>query len=1177
MATPASMGGEAVGVRRASGRVRKQPEAYTTSPHSTGKRKRNHDENGHEDVNMADQDASSDEIESEDGEPDEEEIREKRRQSRMPKGAASKKPASKKPKVNGATLAYRTTTGGGRKKVSRKAKAAAAATSDDPDSLYTNVFGGEQRLEEVVGDWLKRFEDGPEAAALGELVNFVLKCAGCNINVTDDDIGDPDGANNRLTDIQDEYQATSPTDYPLITKGRAGDAFKQTLWDFVQLLIASSAAKGVLFGDSELISNIEVWLVTMSSAASRAFRHTATIASLAVISALCEIAAGNAKSAADAKRQAEGERKKQKTNKGRVKQLEQTVTDKNAEQEYIESTLQDWFDAVFIHRYRDLDPAIRRDCVTALGDWIVALPDVFFDGQHLRYLGWMLSDTTPLTRTEVVKQLRRLYKDKDKVGGLKTFTERFRNRMVEMAVQDAETNVRISSIGLLSTLRDHGLLEPDQIDEVGSLIYDADEKIRRAVSSFFAENVNDTYQSKIDELGGQDNLDEVLPEVSEENFEVLRVEWLKYKSVAEIMVAYCPTDALPEYAERNRGDRSLYLRAAASESMFTLAADSLFTAIGDIREWQALAGYLLHDHSSGRVNGVSNDTMSMLKHECTLDEKEEQVLLEVISASVKQTIIGISERTSAKGKLTKRQKEELAEEQDEAARHLASLIPKLLKKFGDSPRTAAAVLRMEGVLSLPSLQDIRQDTVTYGALLDDIRKQFMAHGTDEVLGPASEAILHAKSYGELDDVAEEKVASLWEDVIGNLDELIHADTVAVRGASETQELLALSNNLLRITRLAQVSNAVGPLEDSSLAKDHGASGADYQGAIDYVIALIDRAVPASGSAPAAEDAALEDLISARAALAAIRYLQWKLQHIITSATSSTAAALSMDELEALAMRRDRYVDGLAAALQARKAGDQICADLASYLLELHSSAVTLKNVKPESGVNDDWVVLIMNLQAEHIKSIWKVFAALEKNLAKLTGKKLEEVEGDIDADPLDEDPESDSDDEDDETQPMQSQAILQRKESKQRQAIMAEAKLCELTRALIFAVHAGVIDAGTAKTRLERNKTKLGHNFKEMLNYLDVANLGKGGALMSKKAMAKAKAKTPATQATQKSAKSNAVVAEDENEDEIEDAEEEEEAQRRRELEDDRGVEEHVDGDEAATEGEGEVQSVLGD
>jgi cohesin complex subunit SA-1/2 len=40
-----------------------------------------------------------------------------------------------------------------------------------------------------------------------ELVNFMLKAAGCDVQVTVDDINDFDNAAGRLRDIQDEYQA----------------------------------------------------------------------------------------------------------------------------------------------------------------------------------------------------------------------------------------------------------------------------------------------------------------------------------------------------------------------------------------------------------------------------------------------------------------------------------------------------------------------------------------------------------------------------------------------------------------------------------------------------------------------------------------------------------------------------------------------------------------------------------------------------------------------------------------------------------------------------------------------------------------------------------------------------------------------------------------------------------
>ncbi|KAI7058441.1 hypothetical protein KC352_g44046, partial [Hortaea werneckii] len=269
---------------------------------------------------------------------------------------------------------------------------------------------------------------------------------------------------------------------------------------------------------------------------------------------------------------------------------------------------------------------------------------------------------------------------------------------------------------------------------------------------------------------------------------------------------------------------------------------------------------------------AADDPASQLKSETVLAEKEEAILIEVLHTSAKRTLTDNAEKISApKSKLTKKQKDQIEEEQEETARNLANLIPKLLKKFGDTPSTAAAVLRVEAVLSLPALANLRQDSATCGALLDDVRKQFMSHGSDEVLAPASDAILRAKSYGELDDLTEEKVAALWEDVINNLAELLNPETITVRGVASSEELIALSNNILRILRLSSVSNCIPSLEDSSVAAKNDASGVDYQGAIDYIIALPQRAVHSSGPSPDPDEAALEDEIAARAAEAALFY------------------------------------------------------------------------------------------------------------------------------------------------------------------------------------------------------------------------------------------------------------------------------------------------------------------
>lgn len=73
-------------------------------------------------------------------------------------------------------------------------------------ALIAEVYTSGESSDDVAGQWLGRYrEDGPEAVT--ELVNFVLRSAGCTIQVTRDDIDDVDNVEGRVADLQDEYQA----------------------------------------------------------------------------------------------------------------------------------------------------------------------------------------------------------------------------------------------------------------------------------------------------------------------------------------------------------------------------------------------------------------------------------------------------------------------------------------------------------------------------------------------------------------------------------------------------------------------------------------------------------------------------------------------------------------------------------------------------------------------------------------------------------------------------------------------------------------------------------------------------------------------------------------------------------------------------------------------------------
>lgn len=1193
-------------LRRASGRVRKQPQTlYPSTDPSNHKRKRADAQDADGDEAMQDEDASEDQSSSEDEQPDEEELKERRARARKTKAAPSKKPAAKKPKTNGTSTLPIRGAKVARKRAPKKAKQLDLADAEEAGGLFAEVFAHGKDLQEIAKEWRQSFDDH-ESRAVAEVINFVLRAAGCTSKVTEYDVEDADAVSSKIDDLQTEYQATEPTDYPFMSKARNAASFKQGVTGFLDVLVRSIAEDKLLYNEPVLIENLQVWFASMSTTPNRAFRHTSTVVCLSIITTLCGVAHSAGDNAAKDRRMAETERKKgNKANKGRLQSMEKKAKESGEVEEFMEAMLKDWFDTIFIHRYRDKDVSIRRECMAALGDWAVAAPSSFFDSSHLRYLGWMLSDLAPAVRGEAVKQLIRLYNMPDMIGGLKTFTERYRSRMVEIATSDSESNVRASGVELLDCLRENGLLEPDDIDAVGRLVFDVDLKVRQTVAGFLSESISELCTSKTDDIGGLETLEESLPEVSEDSYDAPRLQWLKLKCLAEVLEAYDGEESLPSQIERSHGDGGLTLLAAGADSRFTLAATALYKNMEELQDWRMLAGYLLFDHASEQSNGVADDALSQLKHEASLSEQQETILLEVLNACVKRSLIDAAERlATSKAKLTKKQKNDLQEEQEESASDLAAIIPRLLRKFGDSPDTAAAVLRLESILSLPSLNDLRQDSSMFNSFLDDIKKQFMSHSSDKVLEPASNAILHAKSYGELDEATEEKIASLWDDVVQNFSQLIDPKTLITRGVASYDELVALSNNLLRIIRLASVSDCSTLLEDETSLSIESAQD-DLKAPIDYILALIQRAIPDEETTPEPEEASMEDQIAVRAADAALFYFRWKLRSFSTRLTTTPPSDIPYEELESMADRRDRYVSFLSNVLGARKPSEDTCTAIAGYELDMYTSVATLKNIQVKPGMSDDFVVLIMELDQDTEKSLLKVFSAAEKKFARLSGKKLEDAplattggdgDLDLDADPIDEDPISDpeSDDEEDE-QPTQTQtqtqASQQRKDAKLLATLLAEQRLCELTGKIITAVLGGIMSPARARPRVERNRLRLGPNFKEVCAYFDIEDVQarKAGGGKKPRNVAASKERSGAAKADGKksggkpSAKSNAIVAEDDEEDdEIEDPEEEDDPevlkQRGLAVEEDR---EDDEGDEAGAEegreGEDEEQSVLGD
>ncbi|KAL6855746.1 hypothetical protein J3F83DRAFT_753342 [Trichoderma novae-zelandiae] len=1119
--------------RRRSGRVVKAPSKYAPEPTApAAKRKRNDDEaDGAADEGAQNGDVASDEDMSDvasDADSDQDHPAPKPRKAAQTSRA--KKPSTKKPKINGSRPAM---SGAIARIPSRPKKTVRIDAGEKGTGLFADIFASGDSAQFVAQQWLEKYKES-DAAALGDLVNCILRCAGCDLEVTVDDIRDPENIPNRLVDLQSVYQEQQIVDYPLIARAKATRSFRDLLINFFQALITLLHETDVMYKDVDLVDNLHAWLASMSSSPLRPFRHTATTISLAVQSGLVNVASILDRRIASIEQQSQAA--KRGKNKSKADEIQRSLSEANNYRKICNDAIQSFFDTVFVHRYRDVDPKIRVECVEALGTWIWNLPTVFLEPGYLRYLGWMLSDTNAGTRQEVLKQLNKLFKrDAEQLGH---FIDRFRPRLIEMATVDADVSVRVAAISVIDSLRAAAILEPTEIDAIGRLIFDSEIRIRKAVVGFFVACIDDAIEGKVEEIGGSDVLEE-LDLAEEDNYEAPRKDWLNLKSLAETLTIY---DAQVEQTQQTGGlsvglDVDL-LESTMPDTRITLASQVLYDRIPEVKSWQILAGYLLYDHTtstkSKSKSKKSNPSEEAFKKAVAPSAEEEKILLDVLSSAIKSSLLQISEQDKSK---KRGPRSEAAEAQEELALELATNIPKLLSKYGAEPETAAIVLRLERYLQLDSFQQLRQDSSIYEKLLDEVITQFNRHDDKRVLAEAAAALLHARQFEELEELTDSKLSVLWEVVINSLRSFDTTCELSVRGNLEEAALQELSTILTKISQLASISDCVDILETAP------SRGDSTSAAIQMLVNIVHR-----GEYEAQEDNIdnLEDEVVTLAIKACQFYFMWKTRSLSKQLTFGSGIA--DEELDSLSVLRQTYRKHLIVTFSSRASIDQLRLFATGSLCDLHLTFASLRPViaRPSSsasrsGGSEKFKVLVQRMESSLIPELTAIFDGAEKQYAKKAKKDRILNEPAEDEDPVDDEESSDDEDDDEGLS----------KEERLAAELKAEKALCELTAKYVLIITADLIDpkggqVNKLKRRLQRNETKLGHNFKEVVAYLDLDKMNKRNKKSAKSA--------PAEQPQKPALSAETIQDDDEEEDIFEDAAPEEgsrEDLRRRGLLDD--------------------------
>ncbi|KAF9463277.1 hypothetical protein BDZ94DRAFT_636599 [Collybia nuda] len=834
---------------RRSQRERRPAKIFTpvATKSTKGKRKR---QDSDDEIDVPPE-AETDDAQHEDGdEADEEE------DFRAPKPKRKARPAST-PKAKGSppTKKTRVTKMPGSKpakpavKRGRKAKVGEDAydavqvakdtkiTADNP--LFNAIMNPSAALQSTAEDFLESLGQSP-GAAQAELINLILRSCGCNDSVNSDEVLDYDGVVDALDNFTEGLKQDDSPVYPLTSKLPVFKKFRKSLSEFIERLIASSADLGALYS-SDLMATLQTWVIAMSSSQIRSFRHTTTVLALEVETALCDVAASVEKEAEVVGRQREGEKKRKASNKGagaREKELQIKAHEIRGRRDKLAEFLKEFVDGVFVHRYRDLDPNIRAECVRAIGQWFKKYPAHFLDAAYLRYVGWVLSDTTTQVRLEAVKSLSAVYEQADYIGSLNHFTERFKPRLIEMATGDIELSVRVAVIQVLGALDGHSLLEDEEREKLCLLVFDEEAKVRKAVSRF----VKGVWEECLDErlVGKNKPTEEDRQRAGVKALALLLVKWGKALDKLGDEVEDSENGDIPEVGgggvrTNSRRKEVPALVAMEQKSRTALAVEAFWEEVDPVRDWEGLLDVLLMDHSAAgdmddnegssrgvraRPNGHTSN-QDAVDEAWRLEEIEEGVLLEALVATLR--------RTKAEAGGGKKGEDETVV--NDITRELIKGLPRLFLKHQTDQNRIADVLLIPPLMNLDLYLEMRMIT-GYASLWDDVTKQFLSHSSLNVLSHAMAAIRHFMDATSLSNTNSTKILELEDELSSALrDAVAGRDEIEVASFTE-DEVLSLGALCTRLTVLSGTRNMTTWIEEDE--------GGKQSSAWDIINALIER-------------------------------------------------------------------------------------------------------------------------------------------------------------------------------------------------------------------------------------------------------------------------------------------------------------------------------------------------
>ena len=575
----------------------------------------------------------------------------------------------------------------GPKKPRRGGKEMPRAAGDGEGSLFEIVKSGKTALTVVVDDWIEAYKQDRDSALL-DLIQFFIHCSGCRGRITAHMYHNMEHAE-IIRKMTEEFEEESG-DYPLIMTGPQWKKFRNNFCEFI-LVLVRQCQYSIIY-DQYMMDNVISLLTGLTDSQVRAFRHTSTLASMKLMSALVDVALNLSINLDHTQRQYESERAKGR-GKQATERLEMLMTKRQEieeNQEEIRNMLTYIFKGVFVHRYRDTQPEIRAICMAEIGNWMKRYPGMFLDDSYLKYVGWTLYDRVGEVRLCCLKCLHPLYDTDELAPKLELFTNRFKDRIVEMTL-DKEYDVAVHGVKLVSNILkfSDNVLSDKDCENVYELVYSSHRAVAQSAGEFLNTKL---FSREIDEA--TKNLKSRKGKKRSENTPLIR-------------------DLVQFFIESELHEHGAYL------------VDSLWEINDMLKDWECMTDLLLEEPGRG---------------EETMDDRQETSLIEIMVCCVKQAATG--EYPVGRGptrKLTAKEQKQVMEDKTRLTEHFIVTLPQLLAKYNVDAEKVVNLLQIPLFFDLEIYTTSRQEK-HLDTLLHHIADIVDKHTDSEVLENASKVL-----------------------------------------------------------------------------------------------------------------------------------------------------------------------------------------------------------------------------------------------------------------------------------------------------------------------------------------------------------------------------------------------------------------------------------------------------